>query len=438
MKREIFEQLKKLVQDDSSKEVIIIEGARQVGKSYLVNDVLKNIKKTSFSFDLEKENTLRRKINATEDFNDFKTLMQDQYGIQKKSILFFDEAQECPKLAEYVKSFKEDWPEIKVVFTGSSMNRFFKKNQRIPVGRTKSLCLYPFSFLEFIKLIENKELYTFIKSTPKKITPSRHQYLLELYDKYLHVGGYPESVKAFKEGEDHIEIIDEIMGSLTEDFQRKEEFEPAIFPDIIKGVCNHIGSLSKLTQFGMKKYKIIKTIEAMKAWHIVIEVEQQKLEPSKSVLLPKRYLHDVGVVNRFRTITAPSISIINTLDQALRTSLGGLFENAVLLNLLKGSSIYTKIYGWKKGNNTDVEVDFILDLEKKNKMKVPVECKAALKVKSKHYTNIRHYLSLTKQKLGILISAAPFEVIQLKNNIQIINIPIYLATKDNIKNYINR
>ena len=183
-----------------------------------------------------------------------------------------------------------------------------------------------------------------------------------------------------KEGEDHIEIIDEIMGSLTEDFQRKEEFEPAIFPDIIKGVCNHIGSLSKLTQFGMKKYKIIKTIEAMKAWHIVIEVEQQKLEPSKSVLLPKRYLHDVGVVNRFRTITAPSISIINTLDQALRTSLGGLFENAVLLNLLKGSSIYTKIYGWKKGNNTDVEVEFILDLEKKNKMKVPVECKAALKV----------------------------------------------------------
>jgi len=135
MKREIEKKLRELILKNDQNNVIIIEGARQVGKSYLVNNVLKSQSMPFISFDLEKDAKLRIAIDRTEDYNDFKMLMIDQYGIKKKSILFLDEAQESKKLAKYVKSFKEDWREVQVILTGSSMNRFFNKETRIPVGR---------------------------------------------------------------------------------------------------------------------------------------------------------------------------------------------------------------------------------------------------------------------------------------------------------------
>jgi len=129
MKRDIHSKLVALLTNKKNSDVLIIEGARQVGKSYLVNSVLKEISVPFVSFDLEKDGKIRRQIEKTENFEDFKNLMIDQYSLKHNSILFIDEAQESKKLATYVKSMKEDWPQIKVILTGSSMNRFFPKKQ---------------------------------------------------------------------------------------------------------------------------------------------------------------------------------------------------------------------------------------------------------------------------------------------------------------------
>ena len=110
-----------------------------------------------------------------------------------------------------------------------------------------------------------------------------------------------------------------------------------------------------------------------------------------------------------------------------------MFENAVALNLLEGSSTHAKIGTWKKGNNTDIEVDFILDLPEYN-VKIPVECKAATRLYKRHYKNIIHYLSETNQKFGILVSAAPFASEKIKNK-TVVNLPVYLAGKKNMINY---
>jgi len=102
--------------------------------------------------DLEKDRKIARLIDKTRDFEDFRLLLRDQCGLTENgSILFIDEAQECPVIARYVKSFKEDWRGVRVVLTGSSMHRLFGKDVRIPVGRTKSLCVLPFSFPEFLR-----------------------------------------------------------------------------------------------------------------------------------------------------------------------------------------------------------------------------------------------------------------------------------------------
>lgn len=420
--------------DKSRQEVIIIEGARQVGKSYMVNHVLQSLDIPVFAFDLEKNPKLRRQIQKTGDFEDFKALMYDQYGLVDHSIIFFDEAQESGQLARYVKSFKEDWPQVRVILTGSSMNRFFSGETRIPVGRTRSMTVFSFSFFEFLQYVKGEELAGFLRSAPLKVPASRHEMLLNLFDRYMEVGGYPEAVIAYKNNGPYFEIIDEIMAGLEEDFQRKESQQPELFMHMVQGIANHIGSPSKLTHFDTTKYRAQKILDAMLGWHIVLEVSPYSFDPQHSGFLPKRYLHDIGVVNRKRSLAVPSVSILETLSPLLRTPLGGLFENAVLLNILKGESARYSVGTWKKAKSTDIEVDFVLDVPELG-VKIPIECKAALTLKRKHYRNLVHYLELSRQDFGIVVSAAPLEKRKLENGKTILNIPVYLASKENIKSY---
>ena len=436
MKRNIHSKLLSILRNPDKNEVIIIEGARQVGKSYLVNSVLEELQVPYLAFDLEKDDKVRRQIEKTEDFKDFKALIVDQYHLKDNSILFIDEAQESRKLAAYVKSMKEDWPQIRVILTGSSMNRFFSKDTRIPVGRIKSLCVYTFSFTEFLKATGNSELSKFINSSPLQIPASRHTLLLELYDQYLKVGGYPEAVKAYVAGDPYYEVIDEIMAGLEEDFSRKEEYQPYLFADVIRAVSGHIGSLSKYSHIDTTKYNARKIVEAMKSWHIVLEVQHYSLDPHRSKFLPKRYLHDVGVINRRRVLAAPTISIVDTIDPALRTPLGGLFENAVLLNLLEGGPASKTISTWKKSSRSNIEVDFIYDSEL-YQSKIPIECKASLQFKRKHTGNVINYLRETRQKTGFVVSAAPLDRMMTDEGYIVINLPVYLATRENIETYFN-
>ena len=434
MKREIEGKLRVMLSDKADNNVIIVEGARQVGKSYMVSKVLDSQHLPYVSHDLEKNKKLRRMIDETEDFNDFNELMRDQFGLKEGSVLFLDEAQESRNLANYVKSFKEDCPGIKVILTGSSMNRLFSNKTRIPVGRTRSLTVFSFSFSEFIEYVKGEDLADFLRSPQKKVSASRHKLMLELFDVYKVVGGYPEVVIAYKQGGPYFEILDEIMATLEEDFQRKAEYEPQLFRNVVQGVANHVGSPSKYTHFDTTKYRSKKILEAMTGWHIVLEVEQRSFDPHKSNYLPKRYLHDIGVVNRKRSLALPSISILDTIEPILRTPLGGLFENAVLLNLITGESARYSVGTWKKGRDTDIEVDFIIDMPEFD-VKIPIECKAALKLKKNHYKNIIHYLKITGLDFGVVVSAAPLEKIIIDNNITIMNIPIYLASKENIRAY---
>lgn len=434
MKRNIYPILRDMIADKERTEVMIIEGSRQAGKSYLVNSVLQDMSAPFYAFDLEKDRRLCRRIAQTENFIDFKTLMCDQYGVKNHTIMFLDEVQECRRIASYVKSFKEDWPEIKVILTGSSMNRFFTKETRIPVGRTRSLCVYPFSFSEFLRCTGQEELADFVRSAPRTIPASRHGLLLKLFDEYLVVGGYPEAVKAYAARKSYDEIVEEIMAMLEEDFARKEEYQPALFNSVIRAVANHVGSLSKYTHIDATKYHAKRVIEAMKAWHIVLEVQPYSIDSHGSDYLPKRYLHDIGVLNRNRSLAAPTISILDTTDPRLRTPLGGLFENAVLLNLLEGESAHKSIGTWKKGRQTDIEVDFVLDMQSSG-TRIPVECKATLVLKKRHLSNVIHYLALTGQTTGIVVSAAPFEKITTETGLTVINVPVYIAAKDNIKAY---
>lgn len=434
MKRDNFNKLKNLVTDFSNPQTIMVEGARQVGKTFLVNSVLDSLDVKIQRFDLEKESTLRQKIQATEDFEDFKNLMEDQYGVRSNSILYLDEAQESLKLASYIKSFKEDWSEVKVILSGSSMNRFFSKETRIPVGRYQSFFVQGFSFPEFLRFISGEEIADFVKSAPAKVSSSRHEMLLKYYDEYLKVGGYPEAVKAYLKKGDFRAVISEITASMAEDFGRKEDFEVSTYEKVIKAISNNLAMPSKLTHIDEKKYLTEKILTSMKLWHVIHEVELHSFDPKHSNFLPKRYLHDVGLASQKRTLATPELSLAETIDPKLRTPIGGLVENALLISLLEGRTVSEKIGTWKKRSSSDIEVDFVIPVNSSNE-RIPIECKASLKFKNSHAKNVRHYLNGTNGKFGVVVSGAPIEKKTFDDEITVLNIPVYLATRDNIESY---
>lgn len=425
-----------MLRADSAPRTVIVEGARQVGKSYLVAETLRELGRPYQAHDLEKNRALRRQIERTESFEDFRALMTDRYGVRPGTILYLDEAQECRKLAEYVKSFTEDWHETQVILTGSSMRRLFGAGVRVPVGRTRSLLVLPFSFPEFLRCGGYDELARFVCSAPGEVVRSRHDTLLELYDRYLLVGGYPEAVKAYWRGEEYRVVLEEILAQLSEDFERKEQLEPWLFEEALRAVADNLAMPAKLTQVETTKYRAREVIAKMKRWHLVIEVEHRAFDPRHSRFLPKRYLHDIGIVNMKRSLAAPEISLAGTLSPVLRTPLGGTIENAVLLSLLENESAVKEITTWKRGGPNSVEVDFVFDYAAQ-RCKIPIEVKAALTSNSRHATNLRHYLRESAQRFGVVVSAAPLHV-QSGDECSIVNIPAYLCTKSNIQAYCDR
>ncbi len=409
MKRDAEIELLKIIgKDQPQSEVIIIEGARQVGKTYLCHSVLKKLNDV-IQFNLEESPDIKFAIDRTQTFQEFQDYLKSKFNFssEQTAVLFIDEAQESKQLGSYVRFMKEKWQKTKCILTGSSMSKLFSEDTRVPVGRIAYFQIHPFSFREFLRALEKEKNYDEYLTGEKIATLEIHHDLLKLYDQYLQVGGLPESVFAFARQENHQEKTNFILASQREDFYRKERVKDYLFLDALTYVSNHVGQSGKLSMISPKHHDAKKVLELLKSWHLVYEVNQKGNLPTQS-FHPKWYVYDTGILHILRNVSTPSISIIETLDEVLRTPLGGVLENAFLNSLrLKYSEF--NISSWKKGHHQAIEVDFILkeqQIEKGITM-IPCEVKATMNPSRKHFNAMIHYLKLTKQKFGRLICLAP-------------------------------
>lgn len=434
MQRNIENIVEKFLNNaDLESKVLLIEGARQVGKTYLVEGVLKNLDQNKIiSINLEKEKDLKFEIDETKNFKEFFQWLGFKKGFKDNQayIVFIDEAQESKKIGSYVLSMKEDWKNTRVILTGSSMNKLFDGSTRVPVGRIEYLTVWPFSFLEFLRFGDFTNQVDFIKAfkLEDEILDSIHNQLLGKYDEYLFVGGMPAAVRAFYGNEDFLQTLRFIIASQQDDFQRKEaNIKPNLFIDAIKAVSNDLGFPFKKTHLSKNDYEASAVLALLKQWYVILEICQKGSSPTQDNFHPKEYLYDLGIVRIFRELAIPKISAINTLNEKLRTPLGGLIENAVLLNMLEGKGGFYEINGWK--NKLGKEVDFIF---KDAEITLPIEIKASSKITNRHAKNLVHYLAEHKLKTGLLVSLDKPKKMKI-NGFDIINIPAYLFSQDIIK-----
>lgn len=415
------------------RNVLIIDGVRQVGKTTAIKLALKKENTQFLEINLEKQKVFRSALDKTRDFGEFEKLLKVEFNFTPGSnqLLFIDEANESNTLGHYVRQMKEDWSHQSVILTGSMMQRLFRNPEiRIPVGRFDNLTLTPFSFSEFLLAneilkspLQKYHLHESIQnfSGIKKITPHEHVSLLELLDHYLVSGGVPDLSLRYLESGGEIEVgkwMDQYLENLRDDFLKifSQEYSN-LFDRTVQSVANLLGQPYKKTALIKNRAQLAENIlSVFENWKFITKLEQKTFSPTKSnSLFPKRYLFDVGIAKHKREMGIPKINLLETLHFAEREPLGGLMEQLACVEI---NNQFSSVCGYK---TSSYEVDFVI---KQNDQIVPVECKAALAPNKNQYRSLDLYHQQMKNKKAILLSLAPYSEIE-RNGYTLYHLPLY-------------
>ena len=220
-KRSILRDLKAWKQSPSRKP-LLLQGARQVGKSALVksfgesfeNFIEINFEQTPELYKLFEGNLDPKHIVPSLE------LYLEKSITPGSTLLFFDELQECPRAITSLRYFYEKMPELHVIGAGSLL-QFQIQEEGIPVGRVEFLHLHPFSFKEFLSALGQEQLLSFIESHPldELVSSIIHQKALELVRTFFIIGGMPEVVAKYVETKD-IKECQKIQSALTASYRQ--------------------------------------------------------------------------------------------------------------------------------------------------------------------------------------------------------------------------
>ena len=392
---------------NESKDVLILSGARQIGKSTLLDHLTRG--RPRLFLNLEQKRDLADKINRCEEFSDFESLLADEFNFNPaRQILIIDEAQCAPQLGLFVRFMKEEWKSATVILTGSLIAEMNVRNSRAPVGRETHLEMWPMSFKEFLLAHKKKSLFKALQQyhLGDTFSQSLHERLVEHFDLYLKVGGLPEIVQYQLQGRDYKKRRFDLLKTYEDDFVRYFSLDQVnLFQRCLNAVAVNIGSPSKDSQavrMDSPGYKKVADIYArLEEWKLFIKCEQLTVEPEQNKFHPKRYFYDVGMLGDLRLKGVETLHLRDLSHPILRTHLGGIIENAVALSLRR--QFGESLFGIKLSHQT--EVDFGV---KEGDLVFPIECKMSVRFKRNFLPSLAHYLkTYTTHGRGFLFYGGP-------------------------------
>ncbi len=391
MKRQIYSELLRWKQD-SNRKPMILEGARQVGKTYILkefgvneydNVVYMNCQKNSFAKslfgqDFNIERILRGLAAYTEEkINPGKTL------------IFLDEVQDAPHCLESLKYFCEDAPEQHIVAAGSLLGIVNHEKESFPVGKVNTKYLYPMSFEEFLWAKGEHLLADAISANDWPTLTALRQKLQDLLRQYYYVGGMPEVVKFYVENQDLEQVRSkqhEILSDYDRDFSKHAPIEAPRIRMVWKSLSAQLAKENKKFIYGaIKKKGRAKEFEVAIQWLIDAGLVY-KVSRCNNPLVPlsmyedcdafKLFVLDVGLLGAMANMPAKLMLIKNDV---FRESKGAFTENYVMQQLVNRGRHDMDIYYFSK-NGSSMELDFLVQT---NSRVIPIEVKAEENVKSK-------------------------------------------------------
>lgn len=416
-----------LWKNSKNRKPLLLYGARQVGKTYLVKKFGERYFKDVIYVNFETNDIIGKMINeniSPKHIIKNLEIIFDKVIDKDNTLIFFDEIQKNTRALTSLKYFCEDEPEYYVIGAGSLLGvHINKKEFSFPVGKVDFLTIYPLSFEEFLINTNNSLLVEKIKECFKANSAMPeliHKKALDLYYDYLSIGGMPEVVKEFINTGSIINSIDyqrDIIESYKNDITKYSESSYA--PKIIASFDSIPVQLAKdnkkfqyklvqkggtSTIFGDSINWLVNSGIAIKCTKTKIGVPLRMYEELDSF---KLYMNDVGLLTNLSEFP---IYLIKNREAVNETMIGLLTENYVASSLKYNN---LNLNYWKNDYNS--ELDFILQSEKG--VIIPLEVKTSNHTKSRSLNN---YIKEFNPKYSIRLSTKNFG---FDNNIK--SVPLY-------------
>ena len=429
MKRKIYNDLLNWKENSIDTPLMII-GARQIGKTYVINEFCRNEFENYIYINLldnpQIVDLFEQPISTEEKFKKMQWLLNMSIDIET-SIIFFDEIQLSEKLISNLKYFCESEKPFKIICAGSllgvKINRF---NSSFPVGKVRMIYMYPMDFEEFLMATSIQGLIDEVIKCYNEMVPISqplHNKLLDLYRLYLCVGGMPQAVQNIIDVKQNIfefdkEIISNIIESYLNDMNQYilNNTEKSKIEAIYKSIPSQLGNVSNKFQYAkINSNARSRDYESAMQW-LISSTMVYKCNLLKTIQIPpkaycdeeyfKLYISDIGILTTLLEIQYNDILLDNDFLYK-----GNIAENYVAQTLVRND---ISLYYWK--SKSDAEIDFIL--YNKDGL-IPIEVKASDNITSK---SLNSYIKQYNPKYSIRISTKNFG---FNNNIK--SIPLYAA-----------
>lgn len=421
----------------SHRKPLVLRGARQVGKTTLVDEFGKQFP-NYIKLNLERH-------NQAELFNldiPMKQLVSTLFAVVGKkrnpgdTLLFIDEIQNSPQAMAKLRYFYEDAPELHVIAAGSLLENIVDVKSSFPVGRVEFMALRPCSFIEFLGAIGEETLVDLL-SLPDVAT-TMHDRLMSLVNTYAIVGGMPEAVQRYSETLDLL-AVDEVFESLLQGYRDDVEKYTLTnkLTDVVRYILTHGWCFSaeriKLNKFAESDYNSKVVGEAFSLLHKAMLAELAY--PSTSLGFPalpnlsrspKLLWLDTGIVN-YKSSVRRDILGSKDITDIWRGRIGEQLVAQEILTLDK--SIGAERMFWiREKHQSSAEIDFLYTY---NNTVIPIEVKTG---NNAHLNSLHAYVDDTKCKLAIRVWGQPYSKNQLvskqnKNPFTLINLPYYMLNQ---------
>ncbi len=414
---------------------LILKGVRQVGKTWLLKEFGRRYYENTAYFNFDENEEYRQFFETTKDVSRIlQNLMMasSQKILPEKTLLIFDEIQDCPQVINSLKYFCENAPEYHIASAGSLLGIALAKPSSFPVGKVNFMQIDPMTFSEFLLANGDENLASYLSGIDK-LDPLPDAFFNPLYEKlkmYYITGGMPEAVRMWTEARDvdaMQKALSDIIGAYERDFAKHPDSSE--FPKISmiwKSVPSQLARENKKFIYkAVKEGARAREYEDALQWLADARLIH-KIYRSSAPGLPvsayddlsafKIYLADVGLLRRLAMLSPTAFGEGNRLFTEFK---GALTENYVLQTLI---TQFEGVPRYWSQTNPPYEVDFLI--QRDNDI-FPIEVKSETNTASK---SLRKFKELFGDKVKLRIR---FSLDNLKLDGDVLNIPLFMADQTN-------
>ncbi|MBC3887095.1 AAA family ATPase [Acetobacterium paludosum] len=424
MDRQAMGQLHKWKQKENKKP-LIIRGARQVGKTWLMKNFGQQAYRQVVYISFDNNRQMKDLFEANMKIERIITGLELYAGHKispENTLLIFDEIQEVPKALTALKYFNENAPEYQIICAGSLLGVALHQGTSFPVGKVEFLDLYPLSFIEFMKAMGKEQFVELIEKGDYELANTFKQEFIDLLKYYYFVGGMPEVVVSFAAHQDFNEareIQQRILIAYEQDFSKHAPNE--VIPRIRmlwNSIPSQLTKENKKFIYGLiKEGSRAKDYEMAMLWltdcgliHKVQRVTKPglPLKAYEDLKAFKLFLLDVGLLSCMVRLNQTVLLDGNELFKEFK---GALTEQYVLQQLKTLHGIETYYWTNERGG---AEIDFLVDNESNI---FPIEVKAETNLKAK---SLKTYYEKFNPKISIRTAMTDY-----KQEDWLINLPLW-------------